>query len=217
MNKGKATETKAQVFETVANIAATFGSPARLKILYLLAQAPRSVDVIAEITGESIANTSQHLQRLLNEGLVAVKKEKLCRIYRLSDESIALLIEGFFDLAEKISPVMSQIESCLIEADGGKAIPLSSVIEDIEANKAVMLDVREAYESSNSPIAGAILLPLKDLKEKAKTLAKGKIYYIFCRGRACELATEGVKILRDFGLKAYRLKDSPASIRTRVK
>jgi DNA-binding transcriptional ArsR family regulator/rhodanese-related sulfurtransferase len=212
MKASKTMETKQQIFETVAAIASTLGSPARLKILHILAQAPRSVEVVAGITGESVANTSQHLQRLLHERLVSVRKDKLSRIYRLSDPGIALLIEGLFDLAERISPTLAQMETCLIEAEIGKTVTLLSVLEDIQSKKAILLDVREGYEASQSPVPGAISLPLDTLKGNAKSLAKSKTYYLFCRGRACELASEGVKLLRSLGFKAYRLKESPAAI-----
>jgi DNA-binding transcriptional ArsR family regulator/rhodanese-related sulfurtransferase len=217
MKASKTSETKQQIFETVAEIASTLGATARLKIIHVLAQAPRSVDALAEITGESSANCSQHLQRLLHEGLVSVKKEKLSRIYRLSDPGLALLIGGLFDIAERVVPMFAQMESCLADADVGQPATLLSVLEDIQSQKALMLDVREEYEAAQSPVDGAISLPLEALREKAKSLVKGKTYYIFCRGRACELASEGVKILRSLGFNAYRLKESPASILEQTK
>ncbi len=213
MRPSKSVETKAKLFEGVAAIASTFGSPARLKILQILAQAPRSVEFVAGITGESVANTSQHLRRLFAEGMVAVRKDGLSRIYRLGDESIALILESLFDLAEKISPASRLAQSTLIEGDVGKAVEFSSVIEELRNKKAVMLDVRDIYEVNESPVLGAVSLPMNMLKQQAKLLEKNKTYYIFCRGRSCEMATEGVRILRSLGLSAYRIKESPASIR----
>jgi DNA-binding transcriptional ArsR family regulator len=211
MKEMKTQETNRLIFEEVAALASTFASPARLRILYILAQDPRSVDSISQITGESIANTSQHLQKLLHEGLVLVRKEKLSRIYSLSDELIILLIEDLFNLTEKIAPRFSfQIEDL-------KQVDLLSIIEDLQSKKAIMLDVRDEYESSYSPIEDAISVPLSLLKEKTKTLKKNKTYYIFCRGRACDLASEGVNILRNEGFKAFRLKESPLIIKHQLK
>ncbi|OFZ15516.1 MAG: hypothetical protein A2X86_12720 [Bdellovibrionales bacterium GWA2_49_15] len=202
-------DSKGQLFEKVAAIAATFGSPARLKILYILAQAPRSVDSVAQMTGESIANTSQHLQKLLHEGIVCVSKQKLSRVYRLSNEVIALLIEDLFDLTEKLSPGVG--------AEIDKTVTLASIADDLQSKRAFLLDVREEIETGHSPVEGAIALPIQILKEKAKTLHKNKTYYIVCRGRACELATEGVRILRSLGFKAFRLKESPSALRQKSK
>jgi DNA-binding transcriptional ArsR family regulator/rhodanese-related sulfurtransferase len=217
MKAPKITEAKQQIFDTVAGIASTLGSSTRLKTLYILAQAPRSVDTIAEITGESVANISQHLQKLLNEGLVAVRKEKLSRIYRLAEPEIALFIEDLFDLAERVSPRLVQITSALHETDGEMPLSLHSVIDDIKKKKATLLDVREEYEASHSPVEGALSVPMTQLEKKAGSLAKGKTYYLFCRGRACELATEGVRLLRSLGFKAFRLKENPSSLQLQTR
>ncbi len=200
--KVKDGESKSRIFESVADVAAIFGSSVRLKILYVLAQAPRSVDTLAELTGMSFANTSQHLQRLLHEGMVSAKKDKLSKIYRLQDESIALLIEGLFDLTEKLAPV--QVDA---------HVTLLSVLWEIQNHTAIMLDIRDDYEANQSPVVGALCIPLNILREKAQALVKKKTYYIFCRGRACESAMEAVSILRSMGFEAFWLKESPAAIR----
>lgn len=198
----------------MAAVASTFGSPARLKILQILAQSPRSVESVAELTGESIANASQHLRRLLNLKIVSVKRNKLSHIYRLSDDTIAMLIEGLFDLAEKTSPELLEAETCLIEEAIGRPVPLHAALDEIRNNKAVFLDVRDETEAHASAVQGALSLPLNELKQSASTLEREKIYYLFCRGRSCSAATEGVKLLRALGFRACRIKESPAAIRT---
>ncbi len=214
--KNETDDAKKQIFEKVATVASTFGSPVRLKILYLLAQAPRSVDSVAKISGESVANVSQHLQKLLREGLVIMKKEKLSRIYRLRDDVIGLLIEDLFDLTEKISPDLINFKNSLNDSNVETPVTLSSVINEIKKDRAIMLDVRDEYESTQTSVDGALSFPIELLKEKAKTLKKNKNYYLFCRGRACELATEGVYLLRSLGFNAFRLKESPSVIRDRI-
>lgn len=214
--KPAGSEIREQIFETVATMASSLGAPARLKILHVLAQAPRSVEAVAELTGESVANTSQHLQRLRRSGLVCVRKEKVARIYRLTDPAIAVLIEGLFDLAEKVSPSLGQLEARLSSGDGN-LVRLSTIRKEIQNNKAILLDVREEMEAHHSPVEGALSVPLQSLKAKAKSLAKGKTYYVICRGRACPLAAEGVRLLRSLGYNAYRLKENPAVIQAQKK
>lgn len=207
-------ETRQPLFDTVAGMAGTLGSPARLKILHVLAQAPRSVDAVAAITGETVANVSQHLQKLRREGLLVCRKDKLSRIYRIADPAVALLLEGLFDLAERISPSFAEMDKRV--ADEDRPVALRTVVGEIRRKKAALLDIREACEASHSPVEGAIRLPLDDLPRKAGSLAKSRTYYVVCRGRACELAARGVKMLRAMGFKAYRLKDSPASLRAQA-
>lgn len=210
MNATRPSETRQPLFDAVAGMASTLGSPARLKILHVLAQAPRSVDAIAAITGETVANTSQHLQRLRNEGLIGCRKEKLSRIYSLADPTVALLVESLFDLAERISPAFGALSG------EDAPVALRTILDDLRRKKAALLDIREAYEASYSPVDGAIVMPLDELPSKARSLARTRTYYVVCRGRACELAHRGVKILRALGFRAYHLKESPASLRARA-
>src|SRR5215210_3015013 len=63
------------VFEAIAVMGKALASPRRLKLLELLAQAPRTVDELARISGQSTANTSQHLQALHAAGLVERERE----------------------------------------------------------------------------------------------------------------------------------------------
>jgi len=193
------------VFETLAILVSALGSKARLKILYLLSQAPRSVDSLATLTGETVANTSQHLQRLLRQGLVLVTKDKLSHIYRVSNTHVALMIENLFDLAEITSPAHAQAQNNLSSTDTSQPTTLFSVAQSVQKKKPVLLDVRASYETIHTPVPGAISLPLSELKKKAKELSKNKTYYLFCRGRACVDANEGVSILRSLGFKAYRI------------
>src|SRR5512144_2229618 len=61
---------KEAVFEAIAVMGKALASPRRLELLELLAQAPRTVDDLAQASSQSIANTSQHLQALYGAGLV---------------------------------------------------------------------------------------------------------------------------------------------------
>ncbi len=90
---------------------------------------------------------------------------------------------------------------------------MEEVLRQVRSNKAVLVDVRDELETESSPVEGALMIPVKQLKTQAASLAKGKTYFVFCRGRACALASEGVKVLRALGYAAYRLKESPAAIR----
>ena len=55
---------KAQLYSLFAQIANEMANPHRLELLDLLAQAPRTVEELAQEAHMSVANTSQHLQRL---------------------------------------------------------------------------------------------------------------------------------------------------------
>src|SRR5213592_358528 len=66
---------KDALFEAIAVMGKAFASPRRLELLDLLAQAPRNVDELARASGQSTANTSQHLKALHAAGMVTRARE----------------------------------------------------------------------------------------------------------------------------------------------
>src|SRR6516164_2603012 len=66
---------KNALFDAIALMGKAFASPVRLELLDLLAQAPRSVEELARASGQSTANTSQHLQALYTAGMVTRARE----------------------------------------------------------------------------------------------------------------------------------------------
>jgi DNA-binding transcriptional ArsR family regulator len=77
---------KEAVFEAIAVMGKALASPRRLELLELLAQAPRTVDDLARLSGQSIANTSQHLQALHGAGLVDRERDGNRVRYELAGE-----------------------------------------------------------------------------------------------------------------------------------
>ena len=71
-----------------------FASPRRLELLDLLAQAPRTVDELARASGQSTANTSQHLQALHAAGMVSRAREGTQRPLRARRRRGAAALAG---------------------------------------------------------------------------------------------------------------------------
>jgi phage shock protein E len=76
-------------------------------------------------------------------------------------------------------------------------VPLETVKQEVQAKKAVLVDVREKREWDRGHIAGAVFLPLSDLQEGvdpqrlARILPKDKIIYAHCaRGGRCLRAAD---------------------------
>src|ERR687885_9767 len=84
---------KNALFEAIALMGKAFASSTRLELLDLLAQAPRTVDELAKASGQSVANTSQHLQALHAAGLVSRTREGTSVRYSLAgDQALALYL-----------------------------------------------------------------------------------------------------------------------------
>src|SRR5829696_6410061 len=82
---------KSALFEAIALMGKALASPVRLELLDLLAQAPRTVEELAKASGQSTANTSQHLQALHASGMVFRAREGARVRYTLAgDEAVRL-------------------------------------------------------------------------------------------------------------------------------
>ena len=70
-----------------------------LEIVDVLAQGPRSVEMIATEIDQSVANTSQHLRVLATSGLVVTQRRGNHVIYALARPEVGQLLESIRDIA----------------------------------------------------------------------------------------------------------------------
>src|SRR5438874_11991112 len=82
---------KNQLYEQFARLGMALASPHSLELLDVLAQCERTVEALAQETGMSIANASQHLQVLRTAHLVEARREGVSMYYRLADEGVCML------------------------------------------------------------------------------------------------------------------------------
>ena len=80
--------------------AAALGDGARWRIVELLAQRPRSVGELAELTGRRQPQTTKHLQTLAHAGLVTVTPLGQRRVYALQAEPLRALEQRLRELVE---------------------------------------------------------------------------------------------------------------------
>ena len=79
---------KDAIYEQFARIGKSVSSPKRLELLDLLCQGERTVEVLANESGLTIANTSQHLAVLKSARLVKCRKEGTTCYYSVSTPAI---------------------------------------------------------------------------------------------------------------------------------
>src|SRR3989338_1292317 len=87
--KTPAARFKTAIYEQLARICKAVASPGRLELLDLLSQGPRTVEMLAHQAGQSLANTSHHLQVLRRARLVEAEKAGLYVTYRLADAEVS--------------------------------------------------------------------------------------------------------------------------------
>ena len=85
--KGKAL-LSAGFLERVAERFKVLGEPARLRLVHCLMEGEKSVGTLVEESGLNQANTSRHLQGLVQAGLLARRKEGNFVYYRILDPSV---------------------------------------------------------------------------------------------------------------------------------
>ena len=99
-----AKEARGEVFTALSEIAHAMAAPARLRIIQILSNRSFSVEELSDWIGESIANTSQHLQKLKKAGMVADSRLGLKRTYSLTNPRITDSLLQFQKIASDTHP-----------------------------------------------------------------------------------------------------------------
>ena len=197
---------KLALLEEYALVARALSAPARLMILEQLAQGERGVEALAEKTGLTLANCSQHLQKLRRSGLVTSRRDGKAVIYRLSDAKTLALMELLRIVAERN---LAQVERILRGLSGGDDAPepmsRKELAERLADGSVTVLDMRPADEYAMGHIAGAQNASLADLERILPELAPDAEIVAYCRGPYCVYAHQAVAALRRKGLNARRL------------
>ncbi|MDO8882026.1 MAG: metalloregulator ArsR/SmtB family transcription factor [Pseudotabrizicola sp.] len=197
---------KAALLEEYALVARAISAPARLMLLEQIAQGERGVEALAEKTGLSIANASQHLQHLRRAGLVDSRRDGKSVIYRLSDAKTLALMDLLRVVAERN---LAQVERILRGLSDGQDAPEPVSRDDLADRLAegsvTIFDVRPADEFAFAHIPGARNVTLADLDRIALTLIPGSEIVAYCRGPYCIYAHQAVAALRKMGFNARRL------------
>jgi DNA-binding transcriptional ArsR family regulator len=200
-------ERQEDIFVSLASLLGAMASPVRIRLIHFLSQAPLTVEVMASKVDESIANTSMHLRKMLNEGLVNVETLGQKRLYSLSP-SVIEFWEHFQDFAQKLDPSFV-LDIKDVYGDINWAYSLNETKKMVRSKEVILLDVRPLDEAlSNVDSEDVVHIPQADLKTGLKKLSKNKKILVFCRGRLCALSAFSVNYLRENGYKAYRLETS---------
>jgi rhodanese-related sulfurtransferase/DNA-binding transcriptional ArsR family regulator len=198
---------KVAVYEQLARISKALSNPIRLEILELLAQSERSVDVLASMTGQSIANVSQHLQQLRQAGLVTSRKQGLFVFYRLAGDEVVDLLGALGRVGETyLADLNRVVQTYFSSEDALEAMPARDVLERARKGLITVIDVRPADEYEAGHLPGAISIPLPELQKRLRELPKRKEIVAYCRGPYCLMSFAAVKTLRSQGFKARRLQ-----------
>ncbi|MHB8743407.1 MAG: ArsR/SmtB family transcription factor [Sulfuricaulis sp.] len=199
---------KQQLFAQLALVGKAVSHGHRLELLEHLAQGERTVEVLAKLTNLSVANASQHLRGLRQNGLVMARKQGQHVFYALVDDQVVSLINALRRVAEThLAEVERLVHTYLTVKDELEPVPKMELLERAAHGLVTVLDVRPPEEYQSGHLPGAINIPLKELEQRLKELPPDQQVVAYCRGPYCVLAYEAVAKLREKGFDARRLED----------
>jgi rhodanese-related sulfurtransferase len=199
---------KQDVYAQLARVAKALGHANRLELLEFVAQGPRSVEELANMTRMSVANTSKHLQELRRAGLVRARKEGVRVFYEVSGADVVDLQAALRTVGEtRIAEVEHLLRDYITARDDLEPIPAEELLERTRLGLVTVLDVRPPEEYAAGHLPGALNVPMDALGGRLKQLPKGREFVAYCRGPYCLLSVDAVAMLRQKGYQARRLED----------
>jgi ArsR family transcriptional regulator len=199
---------KRDLYAQFAAVAKAIANEHRLELLELVAQGERSVEALAERSGLSIANASQHLQHLRRAGLVTARRQAKFVLYRLADDAVLPMLAGMHKVAERnLGEVERILRSYFHARDDLEPVSRTELARRMKQGLVTVLDVRPEDEFALGHLPGARNVPLSQLKRQLSKLDRNTEIIAYCRGPYCVLSFEAVAQLRKLGFKARRLQD----------
>ncbi|HEX3005731.1 MAG TPA: metalloregulator ArsR/SmtB family transcription factor [Angustibacter sp.] len=198
---------KDALFAEFAAVGKALGNPTRLELLDLLAQGPRSVEVLAQAAGVGVTTCSAHLQTLREAGLVESRREGKRIFYSLSGDDVAGLWQQLRQVAQQHRPHTEGARRAYLGPDDTTAVGTAELLQRMASGDVVVLDVRPDAEYAGGHLPGAVHIPLGELEQRLADLPPDREIVAYCRGQYCVLAHDAVRLLTSRGLTARRAAD----------
>jgi ArsR family transcriptional regulator len=158
---------KQTLFGQFAAAAKCLSHPHRLELLEQLAQGERSVEILAQKTGLSTANASQHLRNMLCTGVVTSAREGKFVVYKLADHAVLDLLSSLRTITERNSAVVAQlVRNYFNNLDSLEPVTRKELVQRLRGGEVMVLDVRPKDEFGLGHLPGAVNIPLREIKAR---------------------------------------------------
>jgi rhodanese-related sulfurtransferase len=202
---------KERLYRLFTRISGAMANPHRLELLDLLVQAPRTVEELAREANLSVANASQHLQRLKQARLVIAEREGLHQRYRLADPAVMRLWLELRAVGEQqLEEVDEALNAYRTRRHEFEKVTIEELRDRLRAGKAVLLDARPGVEYQAGHLPQAISIPLEELERRLDELPRNRTLVVYCRGPLCVIADDALAVLSEGGRKVARLEEGVA-------
>ncbi|SFU37099.1 ArsR/SmtB family transcription factor [Xenorhabdus koppenhoeferi] len=192
-----------QLLVEIAEIAKVLGNTHRLTLLQCLVDTEQSVESLSELSGLSIANTSQHLQHLKRSGLLQSRKSGKHVLYRRGEGPVMEIISVLQQYAEFNRTEMRRL---IDDTNNQEAISWEELLDRIKQKSMTLLDVRPKEEFEQGHLPNAINIPVDELENRLGELTSYQDLIAYCRGPYCVLSANALALLRAKGIKARRFR-----------
>lgn len=208
LEKHKVHANKPALYRLFARISAAMANPHRLELLDLLIQGPHTVEELAREANLSVANTSQHLQRLKRAHLVVDERHGLYIRYWIADPLVTRLWLDIRAAAmQQLGEVNETLNAYRDRRKEFKRISVEELRTRLEQGRVVLLDVRPPSEYAAGHLPQAVSIPLDELERRVSELPRRCTIVAYCRGPYCVLADEAAEKLTRQGRRVLRLEE----------
>ena len=202
---------KERLYRLFTRISGAMANPHRLELLDLLVQAPRTVEELAREANLSMANASQHLQRLKQARLVIAERDGLYQRYRLADPAVRHLWLELRAVGEQqLDEVDQALDAYRTRRHEFEKITIDELRNRLRTGKAVLIDARPEVEYQAGHLPQAISIPLEELERRLDELPRNRTLVVYCRGPLCVIADDALAVLAEQGRKVARLEEGVA-------
>jgi rhodanese-related sulfurtransferase/DNA-binding transcriptional ArsR family regulator len=202
---------KVALYDVIAQVAQAAANPHRLELLDLLVQAPRSVEQLAEAGAISVANASQHLQRLKRAGLVANERRGTTIRYRIADPAVARLWIELRTVAEhQLAEMGRALDVYRPRRHDFNTLQPESLLQQLDHGNIILLDARPQIEYEAGHLPGALSIPINELSQRLDELPTDALIVAYCRGPLCVYADQALELITASGRRGVRLEEGVA-------
>jgi rhodanese-related sulfurtransferase len=207
-------ELKDPLYAQFARIGNAVASPRRIELLDLLSQGEKTVETLARESSTPLKNTSAHLRVLRQARLVDSRREGTYIYYRLASDGVFPFLRGLQALARNRLAEVEQVARLYIDdRDEMDPVSLDELRRRLRKGDVTVIDVRPEEEFRSGHIAGALSIPVAQLKRRLTEIPKKREVVAYCRGPYCVYSVEAVAILRKHGYRARRATEGLADWR----
>ena len=201
-------QAKNALFDGFADVAKALGNGRRVELIDVLAQGERHVEELANEIGQSVANTSHHLQVLTGAGLVVTRRDGNRIYYQLASADVEQLWTVLRSVA---SAHLDELDELAADYLGNRSrleeISRDELARRLDDGTLIVIDVRPEAEYAAGHIRGARSVPIDQLSEIVRGLPSDAEVVAYCRGPYCVFADDAVRLLRRRRRSARRLQD----------